>query len=563
MNAHHIHRTEKYILTLWFVASLCIGLAIVQDFGISWDEPEYYVYAQNTVDAYKSVFGLAYTPVYGPSNLPHYGPAFIIIPELAIRLLRSVFPGIFAVNIWHFSYFFIFLLGGICLYLLSRRWFRPWTAWGMLLLYTFQPVLWGHAFINPKDIPFMVFCLFTIWSGFRFADSLGARSVDISMTGILRTFRSFSVVQKISNANAVSQSNHFKLSEFFSILFSPRLVFAGVLLGFTTSIRILGPLPGLIVILYLVFTLRYRSVPIVLAYLVYGVITTFLTWPYLWPDPIRHFWESVVLMSSFDWPGHILFNGAYFTAGSLPISYLPVLLNIQLTEFLILLIYVGFVIFLWNMIYKHIRLDLLLVIVLGALMPLAGLIIFRVKMYDNFRQFLFIIPPLILLAGLALDKIFSVIKSHGLRVIILLVLIAPGPYAIVRLHPYEYIYYNALVGGTRGARGNYELDYWATSYREAALSLNENAPSGARVAVFGPVEIVNPYTRPDIQLNIGAVARKLKETQNVVFNYAIVLSRKSTAEDACRNAKTIKTVERDGALLMVLKEIPPGQTECP
>jgi hypothetical protein len=75
-------KTEKYILTLWFITNLLIGLFIVRDFGISYDEPEYYVYAQNSVDAYRSFFTLAYVPVFGPHDLPNYGPAFIILPEL-------------------------------------------------------------------------------------------------------------------------------------------------------------------------------------------------------------------------------------------------------------------------------------------------------------------------------------------------------------------------------------------------------------------------------------------------------------------------------------------------
>ena len=139
----------------------------------------------------------------------------------------------------------------------------------------------------------------------------------------------------------------------------------------------------------------------------------------------------------------------------------------------------------------------------------------------------------------------------------------PGIYSLIRLHPYQYIYFNRLVGGVQGAAGKYELDYWATSYREAALFLNENAPPGSRVAVYGPVEIVSPYTRSDTQLNIAAVAKKLKQSKNMVFNYAIIMYRQNAGDSACPNAKTIKTVERAGAILMVVKEIPPGEKDCP
>ena len=42
---------------------------------------------------------------------------------------------------------------------------------------------------------------------------------------------------------------------------------------------------------------------------------------------------------------------------------------------------------------------------------------------------------------------------------------------MMELHPNQYIYYNALVGGVRGANGRYELDYWGTSLAEAAGTL--------------------------------------------------------------------------------------------
>jgi L-threonylcarbamoyladenylate synthase len=40
-----------------------------------------------------------------------------------------------------------------------------------------------------------------------------------------------------------------------------------------------------------------------------------------------------------------------------------------------------------------------------------------------------------------------------------------------RLHPYEYVYFNELVGGLNGAQGNYEMDYWGASYSEASAWL--------------------------------------------------------------------------------------------
>jgi hypothetical protein len=517
-------KTDKPLLALWFVVNLMVGLFIVHDFGISYDEPDYYLYAQNTVDAYKSFFALAYSPAFGPHDLPNYGPAFILFPELAIRFLKWIFPDIFPADVWHFSYFLLFQLGGVCLYVLARRWFRNWSAWGILLLYTSQPLLWGHAFINPKDIPFMVFCLFTLWSGFRLADSLGAQNTNIA----------------------------FKLPKFkaLSFLRSPQLVLAGILLGMTMSIRLLGPLPGIIVMLYLVFTLGQKSLPIITAYLICAVITMFLTWPYLWPNPIDHWMDSLVLMVNFPWPGRVLFNGQFYNPDDLPLSYLPTLLSIQLTESLLILIYLGFGILAFSILQQRIKLDLFLVLVIGAILPLTGLILFRATMYDNFRQILFLLPPLILLAGFALDLIFSVLKPTVLRLILLIALALPGTYAIVQLHPYQYIYYNSFVGGTGGAFRAFEMDYWFTSYRQSALWLNANVPLNASIGGSGPTNLLYVYLRPDLN-------RQHTSTGDEQYDYFVSTSRYNEDLTLHPDANVIYSLARDGAVLAVIKQLSP------
>lgn len=535
-------KAEKYLLAFWFVTNLIIGLFLVRDFGVSYDEPEYYDYAQNTVDAYQSFFALAYSPVFGPHDLPNYGPAFIIFPELVIRILKPVFPNLLPANVWHFSYFFLFQLGGLCLYSLARRWFEPWSAWGILLLYTSQPLLWGHAFINPKDIPFMVFFLFTLWSGFRLADSVGAENIDVS----LRPKKA----QNRKSERLKLSLPRFTLKESFPFLSSPELILAGALLGMTMSIRLLGPLPGLIVILYLAFTLRQKSIPVIVAYLICATIAMFITWPYLWPSPIDHWMDSLVLMVDFPWPGRVLFNGQFYDAEKLPISYLPTLINIQLTESLIILIYLGLALLVYFLLRKHIKLDFFLVVLMGALLPLLSLILSRATMYDNFRQILFIFPALILLSGYALDLIFSILKPVALRLVLLILLAFPGIYAIVRLHPYQYVYYNSFAGGSRGALRRFELDYWATSYHEAALWLNKNAAVDAKIGGDGPTYLVDMYLRLDLQLDE-------KNNSSEQYDYFISTSRYNQDLTSYPDAKVIYSIERDGAVLAVIKQLSP------
>src|SRR5690606_10914025 len=53
--------------------------------------------------------------------------------------------------------------------------------------------------------------------------------------------------------------------------------------------------------------------------------------------------------------------------------------------------------------------------------------------------------------------------------------------------PYQYIYFNALVGGIKGANGNYDLDYYQTSNRELGRWIKRNAQKkadGSKVQVY-------------------------------------------------------------------------------
>ena len=58
--------------------------------------------------------------------------------------------------------------------------------------------------------------------------------------------------------------------------------------------------------------------------------------------------------------------------------------------------------------------------------------------------------------------------------------------SMIRLHPYQYIYYNGLVGGIRGAQGRYELDYYCHTYAGAVRRLDSllRDRHGARYAAM-------------------------------------------------------------------------------
>ncbi len=67
------------------------------------------------------------------------------------------------------------------------------------------------------------------------------------------------------------------------------LILAGVIVGTTTSIRIVGPLAGALVVFILLGKLGRGGLAPSLALGLAALLTTYLTWPALWGDPVGQF----------------------------------------------------------------------------------------------------------------------------------------------------------------------------------------------------------------------------------------------------------------------------------
>jgi hypothetical protein len=113
-------------------------------------------------------------------------------------------------------------------------------------------------------------------------------------------------------------------------------------------------------------------------------------------------------------------------------------------------------------------------VAVAAAFPLLYFIVARPVAYNGMRHFLFVLPPLSVLAALAFDRAFDELKVRWMRVALALGLALAGiaqVRGLVALYPEQYVYFNSLVGGPAGAQGRYELDYWGTSLAEATRGL--------------------------------------------------------------------------------------------
>ena len=668
-------RLEKILLLGWLTLNLIMGALTVHEYGMSVDELNNQRYAAATLDAYPSFFGLRFEPQYDSSYDGH-GPAFVTIAAIFVRIMQGVFPNAFVPDLWHYSYFITFPLTGLCLYWLTRRWFSLWTAWAMLFLFSTQPLLLGHAFINPKDTPFMFFITLSVLWGFRMVDAASEDPAYISLKTPART-----LTEKFRNAdghgrrrflnylalaatlalalvvfpgqvnslieqlvtffyhaepatwagrmfNAVANStvpaadyvtkalrlfdrlerillivgllfflvyfgllvnkttlrkslgdtwarrhelgsritemtrslrNSFHTRSFsawfadiFRALRSPPVILAGVALGLATGIRAIGPVAGVIVVLYLLAKVRSRAWTTAIAYFLIAGLITYVAWPRLWDAPVQRYLEALGILSHFPhFPGRVLFNGQLYGPSDLPLSYLPVLLTIQFTEPAILCIYVGLGLLTWGLLRDRLRTDLLLYIGLGFALPLFALMLLSPTLYHNFRQALFLIPSMFMLAGFPLEQILGKIAQTWVRVLLIAVIALPGVYSTARLYPYEYVYYNSLVGGAAGASFRYELDYWRISLREMALELNKVAAPESLIVVTRSAGLLSRYTRPDLIVD-KPINSILDLDQG--YDYIVHVTR-GQGGDLYPDMQSLISIERDGVVLVTAKYV--------
>jgi len=595
-------RSEQFLVLALLMIILIIGLSTLTNYGESWDELDFYKYADNALGSYGSWLQHAQIIVTG-DTYDNYGPAFAMFTDLTARGLHVVHQTWLISDLRHLVYFLFFVAGIYAFYLLARRWMSVWAAFAATLLFAAQPVFWGHAFISPKDIPFLSAFLISLVLGLHMADSqpeINGRPPRalIWITGfwILSLLFLFFTPQFLDDGlaslirNASSQSQSFlgallrNLSSSFGKtqadiyiqraltvliwlkliylivsaiviglfyrkhfpevykLFSWSILVAGIALGLTISIRILGPLVGVLVAIYAWQKAGKKSLPMLFVYVSIALTIMLATWPYLWPNPLAHLLESLRVMSEYPWPGTVLFNGQYYHSPDLPIAYLPLLLAIQLTE-PVWPLFIFSLALLWKNKY------LLITTLLWFVLPLAALIISHSPLYDNFRQVIFILPPVFFVCGLGVDWLFRRLRQPLVRGLIVAALVLPGIIAGIQLHPYEYIYYNSFIGGLHGAEGRFETEYWATSYRAAMNYVNTIAPANGKIFVAGPSYIAAIYARRDLKIYMD------RDMGTQAFDYAIITTRYGTDQTDFPNAPIVYIIERDGVPLTVIKKI--------
>jgi hypothetical protein len=514
-----VQKLRQYPIFILLIANLVVGIFTFQHYGLSWDEPLFYDYADALRYAYSPQewfsgnFNLE--NAYGSSGTDHAnrGPAYIVLARPIVSVIELL--GADNASAWHLVNFFTFQLGVYLLYRLARRWISDPAALAAAALFAWQPLLWGHAFINPKDPPFLVFFLGSVCFGFEMID-VDSKDSRKSLWSVL-------------------------LAAFF--------------LGIATSIRVLGPLAGIFVGIYALIHIKkpglFRQL---VGYAVFAVLVAFLVWPYLWENPLQQFIKVFGFMSENPTHLSVLFNGQVYRAGELPRRYLPVLLGLTLTEPVPPLFLIGALVAFWKKIKTYraqnwVLLTEYFLLLFWFLIPFAYVILRKPPMYDGYRHFLFMLPPLFIFAGFAFEKIFALFKIRWAAGVLTILLLMPGIYTSIQLHPYEYAYYNSFVGGTSGAFRTYETEYWLTCYKEAVEKFN--VPN-AQLFVKREPHIAAYFA--DENITIRDYRTEFGSIQS--GDFVLVNSRTNEDIKTFKDAPVVLQIRRGDAVFCEIKQIP-------
>jgi hypothetical protein len=510
----------KKPIFLLLTVTLVIGLLTFRNYGFTWDEPLFYKYAD--------ALGYAYTPAnwvsghfdlsqsYGPSADDHKnrGPAYLLLAREPVYLVEHF--NLDTGSAWHLINFLTFLLGVYFLYGICERFVGSWAAFAASSLFVFQPLLWGHAFINPKDMPFLVFLTGSIFLGLRMVDQLAD-----------------------SKAQSVPRM-------------TLHILLPALFLGIATSNRVLGPLAGLLIVIYFLGRRHtWRNAVWLFVYGLLSIVVMLATWPYLWESPLR-FLKVFQFMSDNPTVLPVLFGDQVYRAYDLPRRYLPFFLFFTLTEF----VWPAFLFGLF-VAYRKLKNDFsrfiqVLLILAWFAIPFAYAILGRPPMYDGMRHFLFVLPPIFIITGFAFKYIFELIRRKWINILLVIIVLMPGIYGITQLHPYEYTYYNSFIGGTAGAFRHYETDYWLTCYKEAVEQFNQIAAQPAKLYVHREAEVAQPYAAK----NITILDERGAEAQIQPGDYILINTRTNEDRKTFHDAPTILSIGRAGATYCVIKEIP-------
>ena len=433
------------------------GVAVVDDYGVAWDEPAQRQIAISNAD----YIAAGATDGLYKYDYRYYGVAFempLLLVERALRLqdIRHIYLT------RHLLTHLIFIAGGFaCAMLAYRMLGSRWVALLAMLMFLLHPRLYAHSFFNSKDIPFAVALLIALYlthRAFR-KDTIGA----FLLCGIVAGL-------------AINQRP-------FALMLLPMIL--------AMRARDLWHASG--------WAARKRILITCALFAAATLATLYISHPYYWENPLRLI-EGVRFQSHHPSLTPNLFMGEIYLADAVPWNYIPVWFAITAPPIALLLSAIGCAAVCWRTITRPLaalsdRETRFRILLLGCfVMPVAVVIILQSTAYNGWRHMYFLWAPFCLLAAVGLHITANIsmemdiwkrlarmpvwVRCGRRRLQIARRTLAYGAAgfglittlaAMAAMHPHQQVYFNALVDTSApGALAKrYAMDYWQVAQRKS------------------------------------------------------------------------------------------------
>jgi hypothetical protein len=432
--------SKRYRLLSWayLLVIVIICVLLYKDYGISWDEPVQRGIgeaAYNYVTTGDRAYMQMHDKIYGVGfELP------LIYLEKLLNLhdSRDIFLFRHLANVLFFAFacFIFFRLN----FKLFQNW---WVAIIPTLMLLLTPRIFAHAFFNSKDLPFLCMYIISYYTLLNYLLKPGYKNL------ILLAFS------------------------------------AGLLINF----RIMGILFFMSTLFVMGVTLiqQKKTKPLVHLgiFVSLAALSLYATWPYLWENPYGHFKNAFILMSKFPWHGKMLFDGEVIQPGQHLVKYLFMWIGITIPLLYLIAGLGGMVVFAVKNLWRPKKMFASPMQLMGwvfmanSLAPVAAVLILKSVLYDDWRQLYFIYPGLVLFAGYLLFFLYQY-KPRLARVGSFVFLVYMGFIGVqmVRLHPYEHVYFNETLPKKKNyLQEHFEMDYWGTCFYEGLTHIAKTDPS--------------------------------------------------------------------------------------
>lgn len=153
-----------------------------------------------------------------------------------------------------------------------------------------------------------------------------------------------------------------------------------------------------------------------------------------------------------------------------------------------------------------------MLVLLWFIVPFLRVIWQTSETYGSIRHFMEFLPAFCVFVGLGsawsvtiISRVTKRVRISVLQAVFLGMFIVIQSLILVRLHPYEHLYFNSFIGGARGAQ-SIGLYTWETiydaPYRQLAYWLNAHAQNGTQLAhLDGTMMAISPlWLRQDIRI---------------------------------------------------------------